>query len=93
VTGRRSRRYRAALLTAGLLLVVLAAAPQAALGAGVSAGGGTTCTVRPNGTLWCWGLNGFSGQLGLGDMADRHAPARAGAATSWRQVRPRAGDR
>ena len=31
--------------------------------------------LRRDGTLWAWGLNRY-GQLGLGDTADRHAPAR-----------------
>ena len=37
----------------------------------VSTGIDHTCATRTDGTLWCWG-NGFSGQLGMGDMASRH---------------------
>jgi alpha-tubulin suppressor-like RCC1 family protein len=32
----------------------------------VSAGGGFTCVVKADGTLWCWGVNTV-GQLGLGN--------------------------
>lgn len=39
----------------------------------VSAGGGHTCAVRHDGTLWCWG-GGGSGRLGLGDVDSRLAP-------------------
>lgn len=46
-------------------------APAVALAAGRS----HTCALLGDGTLWCWGDNA-RGQLGVGDTADRPAPAR-----------------
>ncbi len=40
----------------------------------VAAGGFHACGLKSDGTLWCWGMN-ESGELGLGDAADRAAPA------------------
>jgi alpha-tubulin suppressor-like RCC1 family protein len=39
--------------------------------------GGSThsCAIRADGALYCWGDNTY-GQLGLGDVEDRHAPTR-----------------
>ena len=39
----------------------------------VDAGGGHTCAVRYDSTLWCWGT-GSVGRLGLGDMLQRTTP-------------------
>lgn len=36
-------------------------------------GGGHTCAIRGDGTLWCWGSNDH-GQLGLGTFADTYTP-------------------
>lgn len=41
----------------------------------IDAGGDSTCAVAGTAAVWCWGANG-SGQLGVGDRADRAAPAR-----------------
>jgi alpha-tubulin suppressor-like RCC1 family protein len=41
----------------------------------VSAGGGSTCAIRTDRTVWCWGGNGF-GQLGDGTRKERHKPVR-----------------
>jgi len=54
----------------------------------VSAGRGFACLVETDG-VYCWGANG-SGQLGLGDTADRPGPARLALAASYTQIR--AGD-
>lgn len=51
----------------------------------VSAGGGTTCGVRTDRSLWCWGLN-HKGQVGDGTTTDRLAPTRVGTATDWDTV-------
>jgi len=51
----------------------------------VSAGGNSTCAIRTDGTLWCWGYN-LQGELGTGDTADRLTPAQAGTATTWATV-------
>lgn len=51
----------------------------------VSAGGGSTCGVRTDRTLWCWGLN-HKGQLGIGTTADKAVPTRVGTATDWDTV-------
>ncbi|GAB3787640.1 RCC1 domain-containing protein [Nocardioides pacificus] len=51
----------------------------------VSAGGASTCAVRTNGSLWCWGLN-HRGQLGLGTNKSRPTPTQVGSATDWREV-------
>jgi alpha-tubulin suppressor-like RCC1 family protein len=43
----------------------------------VSAGQGSTCAIKADHTLWCWGMND-AGQLGLGDRTSRDQPARVG---------------
>lgn len=41
----------------------------------IRAGGAHTCGVTADGSIYCWGANGF-GQLGDGTLIDRGAPAR-----------------
>ncbi|MCY1022851.1 RCC1 domain-containing protein [Pyxidicoccus sp. MSG2] len=41
----------------------------------VATGGGFTCALRRDGTLWCWGAN-ESGQLGVGDVTPHTGPTR-----------------
>jgi len=55
----------------------------------VSAGYSSSCAIRTDGTLWCWGYGG-DGQLGLGDTTNRTTPVQVGAATTW--VTPAAGE-
>ena len=45
----------------------------------------STCGARTDGTLWCWGFNGY-GQLGTGDITDRLTPTQIGTATDWATV-------
>ena len=42
--------------------------------AAVAAGGFHSCALKSDGSIWCWGMN-ESGELGLGDAADRADPA------------------
>jgi len=53
--------------------------------AAVSAGGHHTVALKKDGSLWAWGRNG-SGQLGLGDTANRTAPVRVGLANDWAAI-------
>lgn len=48
----------------------------------VSAGGASTCGVRGNGTLWCWGVN-HRGQLGTGKTKAADRPQRVGKNRTW----------
>ena len=41
----------------------------------VAAGGGHSCAIREDGTVWCWGRNDF-GQLGDGTAADSSLPVK-----------------
>lgn len=43
----------------------------------LTAGGFHSCGLKNDGTIWCWGLN-ESGELGLGDSADRATPTQTG---------------
>jgi alpha-tubulin suppressor-like RCC1 family protein len=45
----------------------------------------TTCGVRIDGTLWCWGDNS-NGQLGDGTTTDRTNPTQVGSGTTWAQA-------
>jgi alpha-tubulin suppressor-like RCC1 family protein len=57
----------------------------------VAAGGGHTCAIRVDGTLWCWGRN-WEGQLGNAmDFINRQWPMQIGTANDWSKIR--AGDR
>lgn len=51
----------------------------------VAAGGATSCGIRTNGQLWCWGLNN-KGQVGDGTRQVRTTPKRVGTEKDWRQV-------
>ncbi len=48
----------------------------------LSCGHNHVLALRGEGTLWGFGLNNY-GQLGLGDMTNRPAPAQAGERTDW----------
>jgi len=43
------------------------------------------CGIRGGGLLFCWG-NNASGELGLGDTAQRDAPTQVGTSSGWRDV-------
>jgi hypothetical protein len=60
------------------------ASTAAATRARVAAGGGHTCGILADGTLWCWGLN-FSGQLGTGNEIGYNLPQQVTtpAAAGW----------
>jgi alpha-tubulin suppressor-like RCC1 family protein len=45
----------------------------------------TSCAIRTNSTLWCWGSN-TTGGVGDGTTTDRSAPVQVGAATDWTDV-------
>ncbi len=51
----------------------------------IAAGGASTCGIRANGTLWCWGLN-HRGQLGDGTTKSKSSPIRVGTASNWASV-------
>ena len=54
----------------------------------VDSGQNSSFAVKTNGTLWAWGFNSSSasGQLGLGDVANRSSPVQVGALTNWAYV-------
>ncbi|MEW6601328.1 MAG: hypothetical protein AB1499_10205, partial [Nitrospirota bacterium] len=54
-------------------------------GASISAGHDHTLYIKPDGTLWAWGLND-SGQLGDGTTANRPYPAQIGSDSDWKAV-------
>ena len=77
---RRRRRIRAAVAAAALALVSPAltiagtGAPATALTLPiVAAGGGHSCSVMADQSVWCWGQN-TTGQLGNGTVADSTVP-------------------
>lgn len=41
--------------------------------------------LKPNGTLWAWGANGY-GQLGDGTTTDKHSPSQIGADSAWTAI-------
>jgi alpha-tubulin suppressor-like RCC1 family protein len=75
------RRWLAAVTAAGLAGAVLAVAGPSAGPAGavvqpvVSSGGGHSCALMPDQSVWCWGLN-TTGQLGNGGKADSTVPGK-----------------
>ncbi len=86
-----------ALIAASLILpgaaLARAAAPSAAkmrnmatIGrAQIAAGWWCGYAIRPNGSLWSWGLN-TSGQLGLGDTKSRRLPTHLGRSVGWTTI-------
>ncbi|WP_181368938.1 RCC1 domain-containing protein [Flavobacterium pallidum] len=50
----------------------------------VTAGYESSAAIKPDGTLWTWGWNGF-GQLGLGNTTNVTTPVKVGSAT-WKMV-------
>ncbi|MCZ7685298.1 MAG: hypothetical protein M5U28_43580 [Sandaracinaceae bacterium] len=48
----------------------------------VSAGATHTCSIRTDGSLYCWGSNA-GGQLGVGDTTYRALPTRVGVDADW----------
>ncbi len=78
----------AGLLIASLLAAGASASPGAAAGTqwvDLAPGGGFSCGVRSNGSLWCWGDNSF-GQLGNGTTTPSDVPVQVGVDTDWSQV-------
>src|SRR5690606_10233558 len=51
----------------------------------VALGSNSTCGVRVDGTLWCWGTN-TRGQVGVGDITQRLSPTQVGTAADWQRV-------
>ncbi|MEO7329343.1 MAG: hypothetical protein ABI193_12235 [Minicystis sp.] len=51
----------------------------------VSAGVGTTCAIRSEGSLFCWGRN-HGGPLATGDSDPHDAPLQIGDAEDWERV-------
>jgi alpha-tubulin suppressor-like RCC1 family protein/endonuclease/exonuclease/phosphatase family metal-dependent hydrolase len=51
----------------------------------VSAGGASTCAIRQDGSLWCWGVN-HRGQLGTGNTTSTDRPKRVGTSKKWKSV-------
>ena len=52
----------------------------------VSCGGFFTCGIKEDGTLWCWGTNYKSGQLGLGHIEEELSPVQVGTDNDWMYV-------
>ena len=100
----RTRRYRAAALALALTGSALAAAGTGATVIGAAApasaltipaatsGGGGSCTLMPDQTVWCWGSNA-TGQLGNGGLASSMVPLKSNVPpaidVSARQSQPR----
>ncbi|QNN51742.1 cutinase family protein [Nocardioides mesophilus] len=61
-------------------LTIIPAAP-----AQVQTGGGQSCQVRVDSSLWCWGANAY-GQLGDGTRTRRLNPTKVASAGSWETV-------
>ena len=45
----------------------------------------STCAIRTNGTLWCWG-NNSTGQLGDGTTINRNTPTQVGLDNDWATI-------
>jgi alpha-tubulin suppressor-like RCC1 family protein len=52
----------------------------------VSAGIGHSLAIKTDGTLWAWGLNGGSGQVGDGTIVNRSSPVQIGTLTNWLKI-------
>ena len=67
-------------------VTVVGTASLSAGGSGANATAhGTTCAVKSDGTLWCWGYNG-NAQLGDGTTSPRYTPAQVGVLDTWASV-------
>ena len=86
---RTTSRWTAGLVGAALAVTVLLgpATPAQAVGSWkqVSAGSSTTCGIKTDGTLWCWGDNAH-GQLGVNDTVNRSGPTQVTTYTGWSAV-------
>jgi alpha-tubulin suppressor-like RCC1 family protein/endonuclease/exonuclease/phosphatase family metal-dependent hydrolase len=51
----------------------------------ISSGGSTTCGIRADKSLWCWGVN-HRGQLGIGEGPRRFSPQQVGDDHDWSAV-------
>ena len=63
-------------------LIKQLSAPSALPNIDVSAGSQHTCSIRTDGSIWCWGANG-NGQLGNGTTTDSNAPMPVTAPATW----------
>ncbi len=86
---RRWRVWLAAALTAvavgGGVYTALPGSAAVSTWRSVAAGGGHTCAVKTDRTLWCWGLNTY-GQLGIGNTTSKKSPTKVGTDTTWDTV-------
>ncbi|QQR90523.1 MAG: hypothetical protein IPJ88_01900 [Myxococcales bacterium] len=48
----------------------------------ITAGFDHACAIATDGTLWCWGSNGF-GQLGIGSATSQSVPTQVGTQNDW----------
>ncbi len=55
------------------MLIWQASGAAAAIKPAIVAGWAHTPALQKDGSLWAWGYNGY-GQLGVGDLTDRHSP-------------------
>ena len=56
----------------------------------LAAGDASTCGIKTDHTLWCWGANLF-GQLGIGTRMEHHEPMQVGTDSDWSVVSAGAG--
>jgi alpha-tubulin suppressor-like RCC1 family protein len=54
-------------------------------GVSIHSQGNSVLSVKPDGTLWAWGMNAF-GQLGLGNTTYYSSPKQVGALTTWSTI-------
>ncbi len=45
-----------------------------------------TLAIKTNGTLWAWGRNDYTGQLGDGTIINKLSPVQIGTATNWSSI-------